>query len=106
MQMAQGPFYCRDLISSGSDDTAMISAFCLFVPPLGMRLLRFGKPVGFAEFLLLICCQFLALAALALASLDCAEILYTALRLPDPLLAAALLCLPLSLAALIALRFK
>ncbi|MEQ5872193.1 hypothetical protein J4E08_20195 [Sagittula sp. NFXS13] len=100
-----GPYFCNELQSSGSDDTAVIGfAFIFFSLPLLIRLLRFSKGVSKFEIGVLGVSTIVAVGALLLASLDCAEIFYTAFGVPDPHLAAALLVLPTSLALLIRMR--
>jgi len=96
----EGPFFCRELLSSGGEDDAMIVAFGLFALPLAVRLLRMTRPVAGYEVVLLWLCLAVAGAALTLASLDCASIFYTAFVVPDVWLAAALVAMPAAAATL------
>lgn len=93
---ADGPFFCRDLFSSGGDDDAMIGSFGIFLAPLALRLLRLNRAVARYEIVLFWICAGLVCLSLMLASTDCASIFYTAFVLPDPLLAGALIALPLA----------
>lgn len=99
-----GPLFCRQLLSSGGDDEVMITAFGLFFLPLALRLVRMNRPVAGYEVVLLWVCLGVAGAALMLASLDCASILYTAFGVPDLWLAGAMLAMPAAAAALAGLR--
>lgn len=91
-----GPFYCSNLKSSGSDDTAMLFVFSLFLIPLAARFIRLHRDISFAEVVVFYVVMALSIAGLFLASLDCAEILYTAFGVPDLYLASALIALPIS----------
>lgn len=104
MPMSKGPLFCRDLLSAGGDDDAMIAAFRLFLLPLALRVIRINRSVASAEVVVLLLCAALAVFALYLASLDCAALFYTAFVLPDPYLAAAMIGLPLSVLSLLYLR--
>lgn len=100
-----GPFYCNELHSSGGDDTAVIGfAFVLFSLSLLIRLFRFFKSVSRFEVGVHTVSLLAAIGILFIASLDCAQIFYTAFGVPDLHLAAALLSLPISLALLIGIR--
>ena len=44
-----GPFFCRNLMSSGGDDDVMVFAFVLFVLPLLIRLTRLKRSVATGE---------------------------------------------------------
>ncbi|MHA3915378.1 hypothetical protein [Halovulum sp. GXIMD14793] len=90
-----GPFYCRNLLSSGSDDNVMIFVFVIFVVPMSLRVLRVSRSVAFYERMSLWVCIAVTCAVLFIASLDCASIFYTAFVVPDMLLASALIALPL-----------
>ena len=103
---AEGPFYCHELQSSGGEDDAMIAAFVLFLLPLLLRLALIRRAPGGIEIFLFGCCLVVTFLALWLASLDCAEVFYTAFALPDPVLAFALLALPLAALALLVLRLR
>lgn len=91
-----GPFYCKELMSSGGDDSVVIITFSLFFIPLAVRLIRSRMTVSGVEVGLFWCVAVLSVGALLLSSLDCADILYTAFAVPDPYLAALVLMLPLS----------
>lgn len=99
-----GPFFCRNLLSSGGDDDAMMLAFALFALPLALRLVRLNRRIAGYEVLLFWICFAASGAALLLASLDCASIFYTAFVVPDVVLAAALVALPGSAVLLTRLR--
>ena len=100
-----GPFFCNELLSSGGEDTLIIGfAFILFGLPLLVRLLRFYKTVSKFEVGVYCFSALAAIIALGLASLDCAQIVYTAFGIPDLYLAAALISLPISLFLLIRMR--
>ncbi len=100
-----GPFFCKNLMSSGSDDDAMIFAFVVFVVPLTIRILKPRDGITNFESVAFFLCAFAACFALWLASLDCASIFYTAFVVPDVALAGALGALALSTAMLTCLRF-
>lgn len=102
---SNGPFFCKQLMSSGSDDDALLMAFVLFMVPLTIRTLRARCRIAIFEMAVFSLCAFVSCLALWLASLDCASILYTAFFVPDPALAGALVALVLSTAMLISLRF-
>lgn len=102
---SNGPFFCKELMSSGSDDDAMLIAFVLFIVPLTIRGLRARRRIACFELVVFSLCAFVSCFALWLASLDCASIFYTAFFVPDPALAGALVALVLSTAMLISLRF-
>ncbi|WP_300896320.1 hypothetical protein [Roseovarius sp.] len=102
---SNGPFFCKQLMSSGSDDDALLMAFVLFMVPLTIRTLRARRRIAIFEMAVFSLCAFVSCFALWLASLDCASILYTAFFVPDPALAGALVALVLSTAMLISLRF-
>ncbi|WP_312531962.1 hypothetical protein [Paracoccus sp. (in: a-proteobacteria)] len=99
-----GPFFCKELLSSGSDDDAMMSAFSVFLLPLALRTVRITRIIAAFEVAVFYCCGAMTFLALGLASMDCASILYTAFILPDLLLAGALLALPVSAITLSTLR--
>ena len=100
-----GPFFCDELRSSGGDDTAVVGfAFALFGLPLLVRLLQFFKAVSKIEAGVYYFTAFTAIIFLFLASLDCAQIFYTAFRVPDPHLAVALVSLPASFLLLVRMR--
>lgn len=100
-----GPFFCTKLRSSGEDDTVIVAlAFMLFGLPLLVRLLRFLKDVSSIEAGIYYVTAVVAILFLYLASVDCAQIFYTAFAVPDPLLAVALTSLPASLIILIRMR--
>lgn len=99
-----GPFFCRQLLSSGGDDEVMITAFGLFFLPLALRLVRMNRPVAGYEVVLFWLCLAATCAALMLASLDCASIFYTAFVVPDVWLAAALVAMPTAAATLALFR--
>ncbi|MCU1126875.1 hypothetical protein JAK51_11675 [Stenotrophomonas maltophilia] len=103
---APGPFFCKELLSSGGDDDVMIMAFIVFALPLVLRVIRLLCRVGVYEvWLFYICVAFVGFS-LMLASLDCADVFYTAFVLPDPALAAALLAIPVAALVLAYLRAK
>jgi hypothetical protein len=100
-----GPFFCNELQSSGGEDTLIIGfAFILFGLPLLVGLLRFFKTVSNFEVGFFCLSALAAIIALGLASLDCAQIFYTAFGIPDPYLAAALVSLPVSFLVLVRMR--
>ena len=100
-----GPFFCDGLRSSGGEDTGVIGmAFTVFSLPLLVRLLQFFKGVSRIEAGIYCFAALAAITFLFLASLDCAQIFYTAFGLPDPYLAAALVSLPLSFLLLVRMR--
>jgi hypothetical protein len=91
-----GPFYCNGLLSSGGDDSAMVFAFSLFFIPLIVRLYRFVHEISAVEVWLFVGALVVSVLALILATLDCAQVLYTAFGIPDLYLASVLIALPLS----------
>ena len=100
-----GPFFCSELRSSGGDDTAVVGfAFTLFGLPLLVRLLQFFKAVSKIEAGIYYFSALAAIMFLFLASLDCAQIFYTAFGIPDPYLAVALVSLPASFLLLVRMR--
>ncbi len=99
-----GPSFCKELFSSGSDDDAMMGAFMLFVLPLALRLFRLLRPVAKYEVWLFYICVSLAIFSLMLANLDCADIIYTAFGIPDLVLAFVLIAMPLTALLLFYLR--
>ncbi|MDF1872168.1 hypothetical protein [Vannielia sp.] len=100
-----GPFYCDGLQSGGGDDTAVVGfAFMLFGLPLLVRLFRFFKSVSPFEVGVYCVAALAAVIFLFLASLDCAQIFYTAFSIPDPFLAVALVSLPASFVLLVRIR--
>lgn len=101
-----GPFFCKELFSSGGDDDAMMGAFTLFVLPLALRLGRLFRPIAKYEVWLFYVCACLVIFSLILASLDCADIFYTAFVIPDPVLAFALIVMPIAALLLFYLRRK
>ena len=101
------PFFCNELQSSGGDDTAVIGfAFILFTLSLLIRLFWFFKSVSKFEVGVHVATVVASVCVLLLASLDCAQIFYTAFGVPDPHLAVALLSLPISLALIVRMRMK
>ena len=86
---------CRDLVSSGGGEDVMIFFSLLLIPAL-LRVFRPRRGFSRSEALTLSITSALVLAALWLASLDCADIVHTAFERPDPALALALIALPLS----------
>lgn len=103
---SEGPFFCHELQSSGAEDDEMISAFILFLLPLTLRLALIKRGISWIELPMFCFCLAVTLFALWLASLDCAEIFYTAFILPDPALAGALIALPCSAITLLLLRLR
>ena len=99
-----GPFYCKELMSSGSDDDAMIFVFALFIVPLIARVSRLRRGITHIELVMFSACAFAGCFSLWLASVDCASIFYTAFVVPDFALASALMALALSTASLAVLR--
>lgn len=91
-----GPFYCDELLSSGGDDSAMVFAFALFFMPLIVRLYRFVREISVVEVWLYLGALAVSVLALFLATLDCAQIFYTAFGIPDMYLATVLVTLPFS----------
>lgn len=89
-----GPFYCNTLMNSGSDDTVMVFVFSLFLIPLAARFVRLHREISFFEVVIFCVVMALSIAGLFIASLDCAEIFYTAFGIPDFYLAVALIALP------------
>ena len=87
---------CRELISSGGGDDAMMLSFAALIVPAALRLMRWGKPIPWTEGTVLARASGLALAGFLLASRDCAAILHTVFARPDPALATALIALPLA----------
>lgn len=100
-QTPDGPFFCAKLQSSGSDDDAMMLLYLFFAVPAFIRLIRMRNLVGRVEIVCYLAAVGLALTALWLAQLDCAEPLFTAFVLRSPALltaiAAAALSIPLFL---------
>ncbi|MBI1492137.1 hypothetical protein [Halocynthiibacter styelae] len=92
-QSAEGAFYCRDLLSSGSDDGAMVFIFKIMAVPFTLRFLLFGERPYVIEVGVFALSVALVIGAMFLASLDCAQVFYTAFVLPDVLLAVALVSL-------------
>ncbi len=105
-KVSGGIFYCSELQSSGSNDSATVVSFSLFVMPLALRLLRLRRAVAGYEVGLFYGCAGICIIALWAASLDCAEVFYTAFALPDPLLSAAITIVPISAFLLWRLRSK
>ncbi len=103
LSVSGGAFFCRELLSAGSDDDAMILVFSLFSLPLLLRVFWSRRKVTPFEIIVLLCCVAAAVVSLWVASLDCADVVFTAFVLPDRLLASALMALPVSVAMLIAL---
>lgn len=99
-----GVFYCRELMSSGGGDDVMVVAFVLLLIPLILRAFRINRGVAAYEVVALCTCVTLVAFNLGVASLDCAEILYTAFIVPDPLLAGTLISLPTAVVVLACLR--
>ncbi|MFZ7090067.1 hypothetical protein [Primorskyibacter sp. 2E233] len=99
-----GPFFCRNLLSSGGDDDAMLFAFAVFSIPMVVRVFRFKRRVAGYEIVAFALCVLSTCFSLFLASLDCASIFYTAFSIPDTLLAAALASMPMSAILLFKLR--
>ncbi|MFC4732636.1 hypothetical protein [Salipiger abyssi] len=99
-----GPFFCRELQSSGGDDSLMVLVFGTFTIPLLLRVIRFGRQFSSIETATFSICLGLTLVSLWIASLDCASLLYTAIFVPDPLLAIALIAIPVATTTLLALR--
>ncbi len=91
---AEGPFFCAQLQSSGGDDDAMIFAFVIFAVPLAVRIIRTGRAFAGYELALVWGCAGVGGVALWLASLECAEVFYTAFAVPDPALASTLIAVP------------
>ena len=90
------PFYCRELLSSGGDDDVMIASFVLFWIPLFFRLIKFRRRPSRFELLIFSLCFCLVSIALWVATLDCANIFYTAFVIFDPYLASALIAFLMS----------
>lgn len=103
---SEGPFFCDDLMSSGSDDSAMVFSFFVFAMPMVLRLARFRRQANSLEILVFAASVLIACLSLSLASMDCASILYTVFKVPDFYLGAALIALPVSTVALAMLREK
>ena len=99
-----GPFYCRELMSSGGDDSAMVFAFALFAFPLLLRLLRYRRRIAVYEVAVFWICIGTTCFSLFLATLDCASIFYTAFLVPDTMLATAILAMPTTLLLITRLR--
>ena len=100
------PFRCDDLQSAGGDDSAVIVVFVLFFIPILYRLLFMAKPAGSAEVGVFGLVLISSYGALALASLDCADIFYTAFIAKDVFLMAVLLCPLLAAVVLFVLHRK
>jgi hypothetical protein len=90
---ADGPLFCADLVSSGGDDDAMMIAFLLMLLSAAVRILRWGQSANRIELAVFWLSVALIVATLWLASLDCANVLYTAFTLGHPLLLAGLVAL-------------
>jgi hypothetical protein len=90
------PFYCRNLKSSGSDDDVMIFAFSVFLVPFLLRLVRIKRWMAKFEAVNYFLCLGLVALALIVASMDCADVFYTAFVVPDLLLSLALISALLS----------
>ncbi|WP_157946833.1 hypothetical protein [Thalassobius sp. I31.1] len=88
-----GAVFCRELLSSGSDDSAMVLMFMIMILPFIFRLARFRYPPKAVETSVFAVCVLLVIGALYLASLDCAQVFYTAFVVPDFMLLAALVSL-------------
>ncbi len=99
-----GPFFCKELFSSGGDDDAMMGAFMLFVLPLALRLIRLFYPIAKYEVWLFYICASVASFSLMFASLDCADIFYTAFGIPNLWLAFTLIATPIAALLLFYLR--
>ena len=84
-------FRCRDLMSSGGEDDVMIFSFVIFVVPFVMRLFLILRDFTRFEVATYSIALGLVVFALLLASMDCAEIFYTAFLVPDFLLAWAII---------------
>ncbi len=91
---AEGPFFCSELQSSGGDDDAMMFAFVIFAIPLAVRIFRSGRAFSGYELALVWGCGGVGGVALWLASLECAEVFYTAFAVPDATLASILIAVP------------
>ena len=85
------PFYCRSLKSTGSDDDVMIFAFTVFLVPFLLRLMRIKRGMATFEAVNHFLCLGFVAFALIVASMDCANVFYTAFVLRDPLLALGLI---------------
>ncbi|WGW04950.1 hypothetical protein [Tropicibacter oceani] len=101
---ADGPFYCCDLMSSGGYDDAFMMLFFFLALPALLRLARFSRAITRLETVLFIATIGAALAALGLASMDCANPLYTAFGIPDLVLATALVAAAFSVPLHLTLR--
>ena len=88
------PFLCAELQSSGGDDDAMIFVFVIFAVPLAVRIIRTGRAFAGYELALVWGCAGVGGVALWLASLECAEVFYTAFAVPDSALASILIAVP------------
>jgi hypothetical protein len=85
------PLRCRELMSSGGQDDVMIFSFAIFVVPFVLRLLLILRDFTRFEMATYSIALGLVAFALLLASMDCAEIFYTAFFVPDLLLAWAII---------------
>lgn len=99
-----GPFFCRDLLSSGGDDNAVIFSFVLCAVPLALRLIRLTKPVWPGERIVLAVVVTTVSSLLFLANLDCASIAYTIFVVPNVLLGSAVLGMFVSIPLLLGLQ--
>ncbi len=77
----------------------MVVALSLFVLPLIVRVANMRRAPSLFELLLFHFVAAIAIIALWMATLDCAQLFYTAFVVPDFYLAAGLITLPLSLLA-------
>lgn len=92
----EAPFYCKNARSAGGEDDAMLLLFVIFAAPLVWRLLRWQRGVRRVECVGLAVAVAMGIWALWLASLDCAQVFYTAFTLGDVALIAVLAGMPLS----------
>ena len=90
------PFYCHDLMSSGSDDDSMLLLFAVFIAPCALRALRLTAQVSKYEIAPFLLAAVMSVIGTTMANLDCADVLYTAFIVPDIPLAAALASIPIA----------
>lgn len=92
-------FYCRELMSSGSDDEFIMVVMLLQLIPITVRLARLKRSAKNWE-IYLFCCTSILSFALILFGLECGSYFFTAFVLREFVLLAILLIYPLAFMAL------
>lgn len=92
-------FYCRELMSSGSDDEFIMVVMLLQLIPITVRLARLKQSAENWEMYLFCCTSILSLA-LILYGLECGSYFFTAFVLREFVLLAILLIYPLAFVTL------